>query len=182
MTDLLQLMMETGLIQFGRFPRNDVSVPVQFHFDMLASYPDVLDAAVMELSRSIPPADRLVCTSDAVPLGVALTLKTGIPLVYSRGGEQEPAYDLVGAYDIGHPAVFITNVVGMTDHSALLSSVRRVGLDVRSVITLIDLSAASELPISALFRLTNLVDVLVEREELPRGQAAAVKDWLETLT
>ena len=179
MSDLLQQMMETGLIQFGRFPRNGVSVPVQFHLDMLASYPDVLAATVAQLTHSLSPVDRLVCTSDAVPLGVALALKTGIPLVYSRGGEQEPAHDLVGAYDIGHPAVFVTNVAGMTDHSVLLNTVRRVGLDVRSMIALVDLGAPSELPITALFRLIDIVDLLLQHDLLPKGQAHTVKEWLE---
>ena len=178
MSDLLQHMIESGMIQFGRFPRNGVSVPVQFHFDMLASYPDVLDAAVTELSRSLPPVDRLVCPIDSVPLGVALALKTGVPLVYSRGGTQDAVHDLVGAYDIGHPAVFVTNVAGMTDYSALLSSVRRVGLDVRSTLALVNYETAPD--VTALFRLDEIVDVLVERGSLPGGQAEAVRQWLIT--
>ena len=181
MSDLIALLMETGLIQFGSFPRDGAFVPVQFHFEMLASYPDVLDAVVGEMSRSISPVDRLVCTSDAVPLGVALALKTGIPLIYSRGGEKEAVYDLVGAYDIGHPAVFITTVTGVADHRSLLTSVRRVGLDVRSMIALVDLGTGSELPMTALFRLKDIVDALLERNAVPKGQAAAVKGWIETL-
>lgn len=180
MSDLLQQMIDTGMIQFGQFPRNGVFVPVQFHFDMLASYPDVLDAAATELSRSLPPVDRLVCPVDSVPLGVALALKTGVPMVYSRGGTHDAVHDLVGAYDIGHPAMFVTNVAGMTDYSELLSSVRRVGLDVRGTIALVNLKRAPD--VTALFRLDEIVDVLVERGSLPGGQAEAVRQWLVTLT
>lgn len=180
MSDLLQQMMEAGLIQFGSFPRNGVSIPVQFHFDMLASYPDVLEAAATELSRRLPSVDRLMCPFDSVPLGVALALKTGIPLVYSQGGTQEAVYDLVGAYDIGHPAAFVTNVAGMTDYSALLSSVRRVGLDVQHTIALVNLGTAPD--VTALFHLDEIVTVLVERGSLPGGQAQLVKDWLAALS
>lgn len=179
MSDLLQLLTETGLIQFGRFPRDGTIVPIQFHLEMLASYPDVLHLAAGELTQKIPAVERLVCIHDTVPLGVALALNTGIPLVYSQGGAQDPVHDLVGAYDIGHPTVLITNVAGMTSHSKLLTSVRRVGLDVRSIMAVIDLGTASDLPITALLHLPEIVDMLVERDALPKGQARAVKDWIE---
>jgi hypothetical protein len=114
-----------------------------------------------------------------VPLGVALALKTGIPLVYSKGGEREPVHDLIGAYDIGHPAVFVTNVAGNVTYTPLLTSARRVGLDVQSMVAVIDLGIGTALPVAGLLRLSHVVNSLVERGMLPQGQATAVNMWIE---
>lgn len=179
MSDLLQSLVEAGLLQFGRFTRDDSIAPVQFHLEMLASYPDVLNAAAEGLSQNLPPVERLLCIPDALPLGVAIALKTGVPLVYSRGGDQEPVHDLVGAYDIGHPAVLVANVGGNAISTHLLASARRVGLNVQSMAAVIDLGVGSEMPLTALLHLPQVVDALVERGVLPQGQAMAVKAWIE---
>jgi orotate phosphoribosyltransferase len=179
MSDLLQLIIDAGLVQFGRFASDGSTAPVQFHLDMLASYPDVLEAAAKALSSKIPSTERLLCISEALPLGVALALKTGIPLIYSRGGEKEPVYDLVGAYDIGHPTTLVVNIAGQSDYGHLLTSARRVGLDVQSVAAVINVGAESELPLTSLLHLSDVVDTLHERGILPHGQAIAVRAWIE---
>lgn len=176
---ILHDLIESGLLQFGAFVRNGVTEPVRFHFEMMASYPDMLGAAADQLSRLMPPADRLLSTADAVPLGTALALKSSIPLVYTRGGEDEPAFDLVGAYDIGHPAILVTNVAGYGTHERLLSTARRVGLNVTSAACLIDLGAATELPCVSLFRIQEVMSAMMARGALPEGQVRAVEQWLE---
>jgi hypothetical protein len=176
--DLPSLLVETGLVQFGWFVRDGVIAPVQFHLEMLASYPDLLKIIVDDLSPKLPTAERFLCTPDALPLGVALALKTNVPLVYSRGGGDEAVHDLVGAYDIGHPAILVTNVVGIGAFTRLVATAQRVGLEVRSIMAVVDTGLAALLPVDALLTLPDLVDTLIERDMLPAGQGKAVKSWL----
>lgn len=176
---LLDQLIETGLMQFGHFVRNGSTEPVRFQLEMLASYPVLLADAAEMLSALLPPVDRLLSTAGAIALGTALALKSGIPLVYRRGGEDEPAFDLVGAYDIGHPAVLVTNVAGEVSQTQFLATARRVDLNVQSVACLIDLGIESDLPVVSLFRMREVLAGLLERGVLPHGQVRAVEDWLE---
>src|SRR5690349_104106 len=117
MNPLVTLLMDAGLLQFGSFIEQGKETPFRANFEMMPSYPDVLSQVANELARLIPRGaeddavtpentiDHLLCTWDSLPLGVALSLRTNVPLVYSRGSSAEPVHDLVGAYDIGHPAV-----------------------------------------------------------------------------
>jgi orotate phosphoribosyltransferase len=179
---LLHQLIDSGLLQFGAFVQNGVTEPVRFQLEMLASYPAMLAEATETLSALLPPVDRLLSTAEAIPLGTALALKSGIPLVYSRGGEDEPAFDLVGAYDIGHPAIFVANVAGYGAHERLLSTARRVGLNVHSIACLIDLGVSSELPRVSLFHIQDVLAAMLERGALPVGQVRAVEMWLEGKT
>jgi hypothetical protein len=109
---------------------------------MLPSYPHVLRAlaeeAMAHLSRD--RAVRLLCTADAVPFGVGLSLETKIPLVYSQGINDRPVRDLVGAYDIGHETVLVTNIFsGFRPLSRLIADARQVGLEAQTLLAIVDL-------------------------------------------
>src|SRR4051794_36965583 len=100
---------------------------------MLVSYPDILDQAALEAQSIVSTLNvtRLLCTPDAIPFGVAVSLRTGIPLVYSRGAGEAPVFDLIGAYDIDHPTLLLTNSVGWNEFpAALVKGAHRVGLEV----------------------------------------------------
>ena len=171
--------MAAGLLQFGRFRRGERDVPLQTAFDMLASYPALLRDLATEGQRAISAQtyDHLLCPADAVSFGVALSLATGIPLVYSRGQGEAPVYDLVGAYDIGHPALLVANV---WDDGAgqLVNAARRVGLEVRAALVILDTGQQQDgLACSALLHLPNILDMLVASGQLPPGLADVVRTW-----
>lgn len=175
MNDLLRAVYDARLIQFGLFREPPGLTPVRFGFEMLASYPQLL----LRIARSVPPpqGERLLCTHDALPFAVALSLEQGIPLVYPQFVTDH--WDLVGAYDIGHPTVLVTNVRGFDEPiSTLVTQARRVGLHVTSMTAIVD-TGHSMLPEPAthLFTLEDIVRDLVEARELPVGQAKAVRDW-----
>lgn len=180
-----QRLIQAGLIQFGAFPRTGEVVPFDLTLKLVASYPDLLrdlaDAAAERLDGV--PMTRLLATSEAVPLGVALALRLGVPLVYSKGSGSSPVDDLVGAYDIGHPALLVTNSVGF-DHSVenLVKGARRVGLEIHTLVTLLEgrPPALEELGVNVipLVRLGELVDQLRAAGDLPGGQANLVHQWI----
>jgi hypothetical protein len=151
---------------------------------MLPAYPHVLRTFV-DLARGLLSplrADRILCTVDAIPFGVGLSLETNIPLVYSRAPEEYPGSVLVGAYDIGHPAILVTNVLGsFKPLSQTIDNALRVGLEVNCVLAIVNLGIASipvDTKVVSLQRLPDLVANLALSDELPPDQKRAVLRWI----
>lgn len=185
MNSIVGRLIDAGLIQFGSFVRGGETLPVDLHLSMIGSYPDLLDGVAALAADRIRStnATHLLSTSDAVPFGTALSLRTRIPLVYSRGGGDAAVFDLIGAYDIGHPALLITNAVGFdASPQTLVQSARRVGLEIHTLVAILEARKADPLPdvsVVSLFRLRDIVDELAASERLPRGQAERVLEWIE---
>ena len=186
MNELLRALRDTGLLQFGRFERNGSMVPWRLGADYLAAYPDVLRLAAGQIGTLLAqyPVDRLIAAPEAVVLGVAVTLHTGLPLVYSRGRGEAAAYDLVGAYDSGHRAAVIVNVFEHRNTPQhLINEARSVGLRVERIVSLLDLEDAAtsgeQPPVQALLTLRGAVMALEADGWLPLHQRQAVLRWIE---
>jgi len=127
--------------------------------------------------------NRLLCTAASLPFGVALSLRSGVPLVYSRGSADAPVYDLVGAYDIGHPVLLLSNSVGLGDtHAPLMHAARRVGLETHTLLTIVELRRASQpdgIMVLPLLRLNDIVRALGDEGRLATGHVRAVLDWID---
>ncbi len=180
MTDeILEALVETGLLQFGLFK----GVPFKLNLAMLPSYPDVLkllrDEAIGQLEQV--EFDHLVCTYDGFALGLALSLELDKPLVWCREEAKSAASDLVGAYDFGHPAVLIVNVFDdsqSVDH--LIQMAGRVGLEIGTVLAIVDYQRACSdyYALLSLLGLLEGIQQLSNKDLIPTGQAEAAKRWL----
>ena len=185
MDDLARQLINAGLIQFGAFVRDGETLPVDLHLSMIGSYPDLLDSLAALAAEAVrgTNATHLLSTSDAIPFATAISLRMRLPLVYSRGGGEAAVFDLVGAYDIGHPALLVTNSIGFdVSPSELAQSARRVGLEIHTVIAI--LKARTDMPardvnVVPLFRLRDVVNDMAASGALPNGQARRVLGWLE---
>lgn len=129
-------LLHDGLVQFGTFD----GAPYLLNTGLLPSYPAALaslaERAAPLIERSAP-VDRLVCTADAWPIGMALSLRSNLPLVYSLGTDAAGVHDLIGAYDMGHPACLLVNVWdGDAALAGLIDKARRVGLMIGAVVAL----------------------------------------------
>lgn len=181
---LADLLIDTGLLQFGSFKKGDFNIPLNFCLNMLPAYPEVLMQVVSETLASISnlPVQRLVSTGDAIPFGVALSLNTQIPLVYSRGTAEAPVFDLVGAYDTGHSAILLVNtLVDFQSFRPLISAARQVGLEIHSLISIIDFELTPEhddLSIISILKLPDLIRELSNTGRIPTGQAEVILDWI----
>jgi hypothetical protein len=126
--------------------------------------------------------DRLVSTSDSLPIAIALSLRTGIPVVYSWGDNQAPTHDLIGAYDIGHPALLVVNTLGDIDRiESLVSRAQRVGLEINHILSVIDFEQIEfilGLQVQSLINMTQAVDYLAGSKQLPDGHVQWVLSWL----
>lgn len=180
---LAELLLEAGLLQFGRFINGENSDPVRISLEMLPSYPDIVLHLAEVAAQLIADhqIERLVCTSAALPFGLALSLKTRIPLVYSRGNNEPPIYDLVGAYDVGHPTALLTNILDSETHLVnSIANARRVGLNVTRVVAILQIVPISTLSVLPLVNLSELIATLQQRGILPCEQANAVQEWIAT--
>lgn len=125
-----------GLIQVT-LPAGDERARLDVRLDMLPSYPALLasiGAAVMPLVSD--DIERLVCPADSVALGVAVSLATGLPLVWHTGVMGAPTQNFVGAYDIDHPTLLLR----LTDKADLTDFIReagQVGLTVKQQVALL---------------------------------------------
>ncbi len=184
MNPLAQRLLDTGFIQFGWFQHGDTALPFSLYLEMLASYPDILAQAAREAQAAISTLQvtRLLCTPDAIPLGTAVSLQTGIPLVYSRGAGEAPVFDLIGAYDIGHSTLLLTNSIGWNPFpSAWVNAARRVGLEVQTAVTLLEIRPhESDFTIVPLLRLDDVVRELAADEQLSAHHAQAVLHSIST--
>lgn len=183
--DLIPLLLDAGLLQFGRFITKHGIIPLRTHLEMLASYPDVLAVVVERAATEISglQVDRMLCGPSALPLGTALSMKTGIPLVYSRGSHAPAVNDLVGAYDIGHPTLVLANSLDAGDELALLvQKARHVGLETHTALVVLDTGhsiALQDVELRVLLRLEAVVSELAGSGRLPAGHAQQMRMWLD---
>ncbi|MCU0465879.1 MAG: hypothetical protein MUF38_15085 [Anaerolineae bacterium] len=116
-----------GLIQVT-LPAGAEHAQLDIRFDMLPSYPALLASigtAVMPLIGD--DIERLVCPSDSVALGVAVSLVTGLPLVWHTGVMGTPTQNFVGAYDIDHPTLLVRLTDSVPDKTELDTFIREAG-------------------------------------------------------
>lgn len=180
MDTLIEQFWRAGLIQFGRFE----DVPFKIQFELLPSYPDIWSNLLDRLMKlaDITQYERLLAPADSLPLGTVLSYSTNIPLVYSKGTVREGVYDLLGAYDVGHPALFVANVWAGGDktYPALIQKAGRVGLELDKALVIMTYGEnhSSNMPIHTLFRFEDVVMMLYFAHKLPMGQVDAVLEWI----
>ena len=183
---------EAGLIQFGRFAHPDGTTwPLLVRLRWLPSYPALLHDVAAALARALDGAlaDRLLPTQDAIPLGVALSLHTGLPMAYpsNEARAYTTALAIEGAYDVGHPTLLLADVLDDAAHAQRLTALaRRVGLDVGDVLAVLDLGrgasaqlAANGYRVGTLFALPDLLGPFVEAGLLTPTMRAVIAGWLD---
>lgn len=172
-------LLTNGLLEVGLFQTDDKRMSYRLRLDLLPAYPGVLAACGVQIANRLMRVDRLVCPADSVPLGVAVSLQTKIPLVYSRGKGESPVHDWVGAYDVGHPAALLCNTMPDREsykdwHKQLTS----VGLQLGQVIAIVEIKRlAIDVPTHALLRLEDWLRL--PPQNLPAGAARAMLSDLE---
>ena len=189
--DLGQALAQAGLIQFGRFVQPDGAVwPMAANLRWLPSYPALLEQVAVALEPLLDgiPADRLLTTVDATPVGVALGLRADLPVVYPYGEVRDytAAFAIEGAYDVGHPTLLLSDVlIDAAQAGAITALARRVGLDVSAVLAVLDLERGARAELEAagyrvrqVLALGALLPALEAAGVLPSPMRATVEEWL----
>ncbi|MCE2490818.1 MAG: hypothetical protein J4G17_12715 [Anaerolineae bacterium] len=164
-------LLDCGLLQFGQIGKE----PWRLHVELLPSYPELLHELASLTEPYVQGVDRLLAANGAQAWGNALAMRQRIPLVYCQGDE------LVGAYDIGHPALLLAcGHEQDVELLALMRSAGRVGLEVCALVSLLDSGRdrLGKVPVHALLDFEELVQDLVSGGALPAGQGRQVERWL----
>jgi len=181
MKELVDDFLKAGLLQFGLFD----NAPYKFNFDLLPAYPNVLREICLQIQGLLNNRsyDRIVCDAESMPLGVGVSLQTGVSLVYSRGKGEPPVFDLVGAYDVGHPSILLLNIWdGNGSALKLINNARRVGLEINTIVAIFSLETGktNSVDVAPLLNLMDTVKCLADNQRLPAGQAQAIMTWLSS--
>ena len=177
-------LLNTGILQFGRFQQFDKIAPVRFCPEYLPAYPELLMNVAAIVSPQIKHSEttHLLVNSSTIPLGVACSLQSKASLVYSRGVQQPSVYDLVGAYNSGDKSILlVNNIEDMTKVTQLIAEANSVGLDIQQVIAFLEMRHIQELAaisITSVLRLVDLTSELVSEGALSERQGQAVLDWV----
>jgi orotate phosphoribosyltransferase len=180
-----------GLVQFGRFVRPDGDVwPVMVNLLWLPSYPALLRdvASALHPLLSGLEADRMLTTVDALPIGVALSLRADLPLVYPYGEVRDytAAFAIEGAYDVGHPTLLLSDVlIDAPQANAITALARKVGLDVHAVLAVVDMGLGARAALDTAgytvrcaLALRDMLPVLAGEGLLPPKMRQTVEKWL----
>lgn len=204
---------DIGAIQFGEFTlASGRKSPVYIDLRLLASHPRVLRRAAYAYTRLIagilgvevrtfqsgPAAAPPPHLSDvrlaaipyaALPIGAAIALETGLPLIYPR--KEVKSYgtgqEVEGSYRPGDRAVVLDDLI-TTGGSKLAAIVplKAAGLAVRDVVVLIDREQggrreleAAGYRLHAVLRLREMVTLLAEVGRISPDQESQVLSFLE---
>jgi len=178
---IAQELLDTGILQFGLFVEDEQEKPYRLRLELLSAYPPFMQQIVYRTVQALPMKmfDRLVSHSDCVPLASAVSLHTGIPLVYSRGRGEGAVHDLVGAYDVGHPACLIVNTWDKS-LSDFLANCRRVGLEIHSIVEIIGRGSSVEgIELHTVYTLKAILQQLQQDKLIPKELVETVQQFME---
>src|SRR5258706_11882239 len=90
--DLVEWIRRIGAIQFGNFEQRNqpgIFAPVTINLQLVPSYPDILRQLAQELAPLVhlPGITHLLASPSVVPLATAVSLASGLPLVYPSNGD-----------------------------------------------------------------------------------------------
>jgi uridine monophosphate synthetase len=191
-SELILALADIGAVQFGDFTlASGQRSPIYIDLRLLASHPEVLAQVALVYAQVLAALDfhRLAAIPyAALPIGTAVSLATGRPLIYPRkeakahGGARQ----IEGAFEPGEKAVVLDDVITTgASKLAAIAPLEAAGLEVQDVVVLIDREgsgradlAAAGYRLHAAFRLTDLVEALARMGRIQPHQRDRVIDFL----
>lgn len=192
-----------GAVRFGQFAlKSGKTSPIYIDLRLLASYPQVLDrvaAAYVALLEGRPwqtgqqavplEFDRMAAIPyAALPIGTAVALRTGRPLIYARKEAKDygTRQAIEGAFQVSERVVVLDDLIttGASKMEAI-APLEAAGLLVSDVVVLIDRESGGREDLArrgyrlhAVLTLRQLLDVLVKHGTIEADRRAQVLDWL----
>ncbi len=189
---LADSLLQAGCVQFGEFTlKSGRKSPIYLDLRLLASYPRLLTQAAdayLPLLRELTFDCLAAVPYAGLPIGTAVALRGGWPLVYPR--KEVKAYGTLkaveGVYRPGERAVLLDDLA--TTGGSKFEAVERLqaaDLEVQDVVVLIDRQggaaealAARGLRLHAVLRLTDLLAHWEGKGRIDAAQARAVRAFL----
>lgn len=183
---------EKGLVKFGDFTLTS-GIKSPFYIDLreLVGYPQLLsDVAVImaeALKMHYVGVERIAAVPyGAFPLAVALSLRTGLPMIYLRKEAKRHGThkQIEGPYRQGEQVLIIEDLFS-TGGSAIKAAqvIEEHGLDVTGALAVLDRRskwAEFKYPLQAAFSLEGLLQIWKGAELISEEQLGAVQDFLKS--
>jgi uridine monophosphate synthetase len=186
-------LLEAGCVRFGKFTlKSGLLSPIYIDMRQLIGHPTLLAqaaSAYLPLLQQLT-FDRLAALPyAAVPIGAAISLQSGWPLIYPRKESKEygTRAEVEGVFNPGERAVVIDDLT--TTGSSKFEAIEKLtaaGLQVSDVVVLIDRqSGATEalaehgIRMHSVFDLTQLLDIWEETGQVDPRYMHATRLWLK---
>jgi uridine monophosphate synthetase len=191
---------DIGCVRFGQFKlKSGLISPIYIDLRLLVSHPLVMRRVAQAMTALIreEPEDAPLITFDrlaaipyaGLPIGVAVALETGFPLIYPRKEAKDygTAKVIEGEYKSGETALLVDDLITKgTSKIESLKPLTDAGLKVQDVLVLIDREqggrdelAAYGVKLHAVFTLTEILDALVASGRLDLAQHDEVLAWIK---
>jgi uridine monophosphate synthetase len=191
-TQLARDLIETGCVKFGQFTlKSGLVSPFYLDLRQLVSFPAVLARAAVAYGTLLAPLkfDRLAALPyAALPIGTAISLQTGVPMLYPRKEAKEygTKAEIEGLYEAGEQAAVIDDLAttGGSKFEAI-AKLQAAGLRVSDVVVLIDRQSgarqaleAAGFRLHAVFTLAELLELWEGHQMLSGEQVTSARAFL----
>lgn len=185
-------LLELGCVKFGEFTlKSGKSSPIYIDLRRLSGNPQMLFQVARAYSDIISrlPAQRLAgLPYAAIPVATAISLQTGIPLIYPRKETKEYGMKaaIEGPYESGEQVVVVDDLVttGLSKFEAIEKLVE-AGLLVQDIVVLINRLACNDrvfeekgLALHSVFTLSELMVIWQSMGKITGEQRQLVEDYL----
>jgi uridine monophosphate synthetase len=189
---LILALADIGCVRFGDFTlRSGQRSPIYIDLRLLVSHPDVLRDVTWTYTQVLRPLtfDRLVAIPyAALPIGTAVSLELGCPLIYPR--KEVKGYGtrraVEGEFQKGERVVVLDDLIttGASKLEAIVP-LEELGLQVKDVVVLIDREQGGRehlekrgYRLHAVFGLGEMLGVLAQHGRISTSQRDEVKAFL----
>lgn len=190
--DIANGLLEAGCVKFGQFTlKSGLVSPIYIDLRQLVSFPSLLAKVGLAYVNILSQLsfDRLAALPyAALPIGTAISLQTGRPLIYPRKEVKEygTRAEIEGVFNKGERVVVLDDLAttGGSKFEAI-DKLRAAGLQVTDVVVLIDRQsgagdalAQAGYRLHAVFSLDWLLDHWEAGQRIPRAQIDEARRFL----